>query len=471
MTNRPKTLFEKIWDAHVVAQAPDSPAVLYIDLHLVHEVTSPQAFEGLRKRGIKARRPDRTFATMDHGIPTFDRSLPIVDEMVVKQITQLEQNCSDNGITLYGIHQGADKQGIVHVIGPELGLTQPGMTIVCGDSHTATHGAFGALAFGIGTSEVEMVLATQCLLQRKPKTMKVDVAGALQKGVGAKDIILGIIAKYGVGAGTGYVFEYTGDAIRKLTMEERMTICNMSIEGGSRAGMIAPDETTFEWVAGREFAPKGEAWDQQLAYWKTLSTDEDAAYDATITLDADALEPMITYGTNPGMGIHITDVVPDPDKIGDLSQRNALEKALAYMGLKPNQPLLGHPLDVVFIGSCTNSRISDLRLAAGILKGRKVNPKLRVMVVPGSAQVKKQAEHEGLHEVFIAAGAEWREPGCSMCIAMNGDQLAPGQYAVSTSNRNFEGRQGKGGRTFLASPMTAAASAITGVVTDPRTII
>ncbi len=471
MTNRPKTLFEKIWDAHVVAQAPDSPAVLYIDLHLVHEVTSPQAFEGLRKRGIKARRPDRTFATMDHGIPTFDRSLPIVDEMVVKQITQLEQNCSDNDITLYGIHQGADKQGIVHVIGPELGLTQPGMTIVCGDSHTATHGAFGALAFGIGTSEVEMVLATQCLLQRKPKTMKVDVAGALQKGVGAKDIILGIIAKYGVGAGTGYVFEYTGDAIRKLTMEERMTICNMSIEGGSRAGMIAPDEATFEWVAGREFAPKGEAWDKQLAYWKTLPTDEDAAYDATIALDADALEPMITYGTNPGMGMHITDVVPDPDKIGDLSQRNALEKALTYMGLKPNQPLLGHPLDVVFIGSCTNSRISDLRLAAGILKGRKVNPKLRVMVVPGSAQVKKQAEHEGLHEVFIAAGAEWREPGCSMCIAMNGDQLAPGQYAVSTSNRNFEGRQGKGGRTFLASPMTAAASAITGVVTDPRTII
>jgi 3-isopropylmalate/(R)-2-methylmalate dehydratase large subunit len=471
MTNRPKTLFEKIWDAHVVAQAPDSPAVLYIDLHLVHEVTSPQAFEGLRKRGIKARRPDRTFATMDHGIPTFDRSLPIVDDMVVKQISQLEQNCADNDITLYGIRQGADKQGIVHVIGPELGLTQPGMTIVCGDSHTATHGAFGALAFGIGTSEVEMVLATQCLLQRKPKTMKVEVTGTLQMGVGAKDIILGIIAKYGVGAGTGYVFEYTGDAIRKLSMEERMTICNMSIEGGSRAGMIAPDEKTFEWVAGREFAPKGEAWDKQLAYWKTLPTDEGATYDATITLDADKLEPMITYGTNPGMGMHITDVVPDPDKMNDVSQRNALQKALSYMDLKPNQPLIGHPLDVVFIGSCTNSRISDLRLAASVLKGRKVNPKLRVMVVPGSAQVKKQAEREGLHEVFLEAGAEWREPGCSMCIAMNGDQLAPGQYAISTSNRNFEGRQGKGGRTFLASPMTAAASAITGIVTDPRTLI
>jgi 3-isopropylmalate/(R)-2-methylmalate dehydratase large subunit len=345
------------------------------------------------------------------------------------------------------------------------------MTIVCGDSHTATHGAFGALAFGIGTSEVEMVLATQCLLQRKPKTMKVEVTGTLQMGVGAKDIILGIIAKYGVGAGTGYVFEYTGDAIRKLSMEERMTICNMSIEGGSRAGMIAPDEKTFEWVAGREFAPKGEAWDKQLAYWKTLPTDEGATYDATITLDADKLEPMITYGTNPGMGMHITDVVPDPDKMNDVSQRNALQKALSYMDLKPNQPLIGHPLDVVFIGSCTNSRISDLRLAASVLKGRKVNPKLRVMVVPGSAQVKKQAEREGLHEVFLEAGAEWREPGCSMCIAMNGDQLAPGQYAISTSNRNFEGRQGKGGRTFLASPMTAAASAITGIVTDPRTMI
>jgi 3-isopropylmalate/(R)-2-methylmalate dehydratase large subunit len=473
MTNRsyPQTLFEKIWDAHVVAQEPDSPAVLYIDLHLVHEVTSPQAFEGLRRRGIHARRPDRTFATMDHGIPTFDRSLPIVDDMVVKQIAQLEQNCEENKITLYGIKEGADKQGIVHVIGPELGLTQPGMTIVCGDSHTATHGAFGALGFGIGTSEVEMVLATQCLLQRKPKTMNVRIDGTLKPGVTAKDIILGIIAKYGVGAGTGYVFEYTGEAIRKLTMEERMTICNMSIEGGSRAGMIAPDETTFHWVAGREFAPKGKNWDDKLAWWRTLPTDDGAEYDATITLDADALEPMITYGTNPGMGIHITDVIPDPDTIGDLSQRNALAKALTYMDLRPNQSLLGHKLDVVFIGSCTNSRISDLRQAANVLKDRKVSPNVRVMVVPGSQQVKKQAEREGLHEVFLAAGAEWREAGCSMCIAMNGDQLAPGQYAISTSNRNFEGRQGKGGRTFLASPLTAAASALTGVVTDARTLV
>jgi 3-isopropylmalate/(R)-2-methylmalate dehydratase large subunit len=471
MTNRPQTLFEKIWNAHVVAQAPDSPAVLYIDLHLVHEVTSPQAFEGLRRRGIKARRPDRTFATMDHGIPTYDRALPIVDDMAAKQIAMLERNCEENGIALYGIKQNADKQGIVHVIGPELGLTQPGMTIVCGDSHTATHGAFGALGFGIGTSEVEMVLATQCLLQRKPKIMNVRIDGALRPGVTAKDIILGIIAKYGVGAGTGYVFEYTGDAIRRMTMEERMTICNMSIEGGSRAGMIAPDETTFAWVAGREFAPKGAAWDEAVARWRTLPTDDGAEYDATISLDADALEPMITYGTNPGMGMHITERVPDPAQVGDLSQRNALQKALSYMDLQPNQPLLGHKLDVVFIGSCTNSRISDLRQAAALLKGRKVKDGLRVMVVPGSAQVKKQAEREGLHEVFLAAGAEWREAGCSMCIAMNGDQLEPGQYAISTSNRNFEGRQGKGGRTFLASPLTAAASALTGVVTDVRTMM
>jgi 3-isopropylmalate/(R)-2-methylmalate dehydratase large subunit len=357
------------------------------------------------------------------------------------------------------------------VIGPELGLTQPGLTIVCGDSHTATHGAFGALGFGIGTSEVEMVLATQCLLQRKPKVMNVRIDGSLAPGVTAKDVILGIIARYGIGAGTGYVFEYTGQAIRKLTMEERMTICNMSIEGGSRAGMIAPDDATFEWMAGREFAPTGAQWEKKLAWWRTLTTDDGAEFDATLVLDADRLEPMITYGTNPGMGMSVTERIPDPDKIADLSQRNALHKALAYMNLRPGQPLLGHPLDVVFIGSCTNSRISDLRLAAGMLKGRKVKNGLRVMVVPGSAQVKKQAEREGLHGVFIAAGAEWREPGCSMCIAMNGDELSPGQYAISTSNRNFEGRQGKGGRTFLASPLTAAASAITGVVTDARTML
>jgi 3-isopropylmalate/(R)-2-methylmalate dehydratase large subunit len=465
-----KTLFEKIWSAHVVAQEPESPAVLYIDLHLVHEVTSPQAFDGLRKRGIKVRRPDKTFGTLDHGIPTYDRSLPIADALAAKQIQIMEQNCADNGIQLYGIKTGADKQGIVHVIGPELGLTQPGMTIVCGDSHTATHGAFGALGFGIGTSEVEMVLSTQCLLQRKPKTCNVEISGTLKAGVTAKDIILGIIAKYGVGGGTGLVFEYTGEAIRKASMEERMTICNMSIEGGSRAGMIAPDDTTFSFVAGREFAPKGAAWDKQLAYWKTLPSDTDATYDVTYSLDADALEPMITYGTNPGMGMHISGRVPDPATIGDLSQRNALEKALVYMGLQPNQPLLGKKVDVVFIGSCTNSRIGDLRQAAAVLKGRKVAEGVRVMVVPGSAQIKRQAESEGLDQIFKTAGAEWREAGCSMCIAMNGDQLDPGQYAVSTSNRNFEGRQGKGGRTFLASPLTAAATAITGVVTDARTL-
>jgi 3-isopropylmalate/(R)-2-methylmalate dehydratase large subunit len=391
--------------------------------------------------------------------------------MAARQIAQLEANAAEFGIQLYGLHQNPEKQGIVHVIGPELGLTKPGMTIVCGDSHTSTHGAFGALAFGIGTSEVEMVLATQCLLQRKPKTMQVRIDGTLQPGVGAKDIILGLIAKYGIGAGTGHVFEYSGEAIRKLSMEERMTVCNMSIEGGARAGMIAPDDTTFAYIAGREFAPKGADWDQAVAEWRRLPTDEGAQYDATLTLDANLLEPMITYGTNPGMGIRITERIPDPAGIGDLSTRNALNKALTYMALQPNQPLLGQPIDVVFIGSCTNSRISDLREAARLLKGRKVSPKVRVMVVPGSAQVKKQAEAEGLNTVFTDAGCEWREAGCSMCIAMNGDQLEPGQYAISTSNRNFEGRQGKGGRTFLASPLTAAASAITGVVTDVRTML
>jgi 3-isopropylmalate/(R)-2-methylmalate dehydratase large subunit len=397
--------------------------------------------------------------------------LPITDELARKQIETMERNAAEHGIPLYGIKSGADKQGIVHVIGPELGLTQPGMTIVCGDSHTATHGAFGALGFGIGTSEVEMVLATQCLLQRKPKTMNVRIDGRLRPGVTAKDIILGLIAKYGVGVGTGHVFEYTGEAIRQLSMEGRMTICNMSIEGGSRAGLIAPDDTTFEWLAGREFAPQGDAWDRALAYWRSLPTDEGACYDAEITLDASSLEPMITYGTNPGMGIPITGRVPDPDQIGDPSQKAALQKALAYMDLRPNQPLLGHPIDVVFIGSCTNSRLSDLREAARIFKGRKVKEGVRVLVVPGSTQVKRQAEREGLRDIFIAAGAEWREAGCSMCIAMNGDQLEPGQYAISTSNRNFEGRQGKGGRTFLASPLTAAASAVTGVITDARTLL
>lgn len=462
----PKTLFEKIWESHVVVQRPDSPAILYIDLHLVHEVTSPQAFTGLRQRGLKVRRPDRTFATVDHAIPTYDLSLPIVDPVAAAQIRQMEKNAADFGITLYDRH--STRRGIVHVIGPELGLTQPGMTIVCGDSHTATHGAFGALAFGIGTSEVEHVLATQCLLQRKPKTCEVRIDGHLPAGVTAKDIILALIAQNGVGAGTGHVFEYTGEAIRALSMEERMTICNMSIEGGARAGMVAPDDTTFEYLAGREFAPKGADWEAALARWKALPTDEGARYDKSIRLDASALEPMITYGTNPGMGMPLTATIPDPDDLAEASQKAALRKALAYMDLRPNQPLLGHKVDVVFIGSCTNSRLSDLRQAAAVLKGRKVARGVRVMVVPGSQQVKAQAEAEGLDRIFEAAGAEWRESGCSMCLAMNGDQLAPGQYAVSTTNRNFEGRQGKGGRTFLASPLTAAASAIAGAIADPR---
>ena len=465
----PKTLFQKIWDLHVVAEQPESPAVLYIDLHLVHEVTSPQAFTGLRQRGLKVRRPDKTLATMDHSIPTTPINIPIADAMAVAQIKQMETNAAEFGITLHGMTSA--HRGIVHVIGPELGRTQPGMTIVCGDSHTATHGAFGALAFGIGTSEVEHVLATQCLLQRKPKTYEVRVNGTLSKGVSAKDIILALIAKIGVGGGTGHVFEFTGQAIRGLTMEQRMTVCNMSIEGGARAGMIAPDEVTFEYLKGREFVPQGEEWEKAVAYWKTLPSDEGAVYDKSITLDASELEPMITYGTNPGMGMKITDRVPTTESFTEPSQKAAFEKALTYMGLQPGQSLLGQKVDVVFIGSCTNSRISDLRLAAGMLKGRKVSENTRVMVVPGSQDVKRQAEQEGLDQVFKAAGAEWREAGCSMCIAMNGDQLQPGQYAISTSNRNFEGRQGKGGRTFLASPVTAAATAINGVVTDPRTLL
>jgi 3-isopropylmalate/(R)-2-methylmalate dehydratase large subunit len=465
----PKTLFEKVWDSHVVAQQPDSPAILYIDLHLIHEVTSPQAFTGLRQRGLKVRRPDKTFATMDHSTPTHDLSLPIADPIAAAQVRQMEVNAAEFGVALYGLD--SSKRGIVHVIGPELGLTQPGMTIVCGDSHTATHGAFGALAFGIGTSEVEHVLATQCLLQRKPKTYEVRVDGKLPPGVSAKDIILALIAKIGVGGGTEHVFEYRGEAIRALSMEERMTICNMSIEGGARAGMIAPDEATFEYLAGREFAPQGEGWDKALAHWRSLPSDEGAAYNNSVTLDASVLEPMITYGTNPGMGIKISECIPDPASCQDPLQKAALEKSLAYMGLQPGQPLLGKKVDVVFIGSCTNSRISDLRQAASLLKGRKVAGNVRVMVVPGSQQVKKQAEAEGLDKIFKEAGADWREAGCSMCLAMNGDQLEPGQYAVSTSNRNFEGRQGKGGRTFLASPLTAAATAVNGQITDVRIML
>jgi 3-isopropylmalate/(R)-2-methylmalate dehydratase large subunit len=462
----PRTLVEKIWDDHVVDEGHGAPSVLAIDLHLVHEVTSPQAFTGLRRRGLKVRHPERTVATADHSVPTTPRNLPILDEMAAAQVKQLETNCDEFGIPLHGI--GSPSQGIVHVIGPQLGLTQPGMTIVCGDSHTSTHGAFGALAFGIGTSEVEMVLATQCLLQRRPKTYEVRVDGRLAPGVSAKDIILDLLSRIGVAGGTGHVFEYRGSAIAALSMEQRMTICNMSIEGGARAGLIAPDDTTFDYLHGRPHAPHGAGWDAALDRWRRLPTDEGAAFDRTITIDAGALEPMLTYGTNPGMGLPISANVPDPASTEDAQQRRGLEQALAYMDLAPGQPLLGQKVDVVFIGSCTNGRISDLRLAAAALEGRKIADGVRMLVVPGSDEVKREAEREGLHEIFRAAGADWREAGCSMCIAMNGDQLAPGQYAVSTSNRNFEGRQGKGGRTFLASPLTAAASAIAGAVADPR---
>ncbi|MBI3747141.1 MAG: 3-isopropylmalate dehydratase large subunit [Chloroflexi bacterium] len=466
MEQRPRTLVEKIWDDHVVVADEGAPSVLAVDLHLVHEVTSPQAFTGLRQRGLKVRHPERTVATADHSVPTTPRGLPFLDPLAAAQVQQLDTNCREFGIPLHGI--GDPSQGIVHVIGPQLGLTQPGMTIVCGDSHTSTHGAFGALAFGIGTSEVEMVLATQTLLQRKPKTYEVRVDGRLTAGVSAKDIILALIARIGIGGGTGHVFEYRGEAIRALTMEQRMTICNMSIEGGARAGLIAPDDTTFEYLHGRTHAPHGPAWDLAVETWRRLPTDDWAAFDRSIAIDASALEPMVTYGTNPGMGIPITSRVPDPAAASDPAHGRALEKALAYMDLTPGQAILGQPVDVVFIGSCTNGRISDLRLAAAALKDRHVAPNVRMMIVPGSDEVKREAEREGLHEIFRAAGAEWREAGCSMCIAMNGDQLAPGQYAVSTSNRNFEGRQGKGGRTFLASPLTAAASAVAGMVADPR---
>jgi 3-isopropylmalate/(R)-2-methylmalate dehydratase large subunit len=465
----PRTLFEKVWAAHVVREDAGAPAMLYVDLHLVHEVTSPQAFDGLRARGLRVRRPDRTVATMDHSTPTLPRGLAVVDAQAEAQLAKLKANCAEFGITLYDLD--SSEQGIVHVIGPELGVTQPGKTIVCGDSHTSTHGAFGALAFGIGTSEVEHVLATQCLLQRKPKTLEVRVDGALHPGVGAKDIILALIAKIGTGGATGYVIEYRGSAIEALGMEERMTVCNMSIEAGARAGMIAPDETTFAWLKGRKFAPQGAAWTAAVARWRDLRTDAGATFDATVTLDASALAPMITYGTNPGMGIPVTGNLPSSGPTDSPADSAALAKALEYMGLTAGAPIAGQRIDVVFIGSCTNSRLGDLRAAASILRGRKVAANVRVLVVPGSKAIKRQAEAEGLDVVFKDAGAEWRESGCSMCIAMNGDQLSPGQYAVSTSNRNFEGRQGRGGRTFLASPLTAAASAVTGRVTDPRTLM
>ncbi|HYR91496.1 MAG TPA: 3-isopropylmalate dehydratase large subunit [Terriglobia bacterium] len=454
-----KTLYDKIWDSHIVVPETDAPAILYIDLHLIHEVTTPQAFTGLRRRGLKVRHPDKTVATMDHSIPTTSRSLVGFDEIAANQVRTLAQNCKDFGIPLYDLE--SPRQGIVHVIGPELGVTQPGKTIVCGDSHTSTHGAFGALAHGIGTSEVEMVLATQCLLQRKSKNFRVDYDGQLQPGVTAKDMILALIGKIGTGGGTGSVFEFMGSAVQGLDMEARMTICNMSIEGGARAGLIAPDDTTFQYLHGREFSPKGKAWDETVARWKKLPSDDGAHYDHSIAIDVSALEPMITYGTNPGMAIPLTGRVPEPRNDADAA-------ALKYMALEPGQTLLGHPVDVVFIGSCTNSRLSDLRNAARLIKGRKVSSSVRMLVVPGSYEVKRQAEAEGLDRIFKEAGAEWREAGCSMCIAMNGDAVPAGKVAVSTSNRNFEGRQGRGARTLLASPLTAAASAVEGRVADPR---
>jgi len=465
----PKTLFEKIWDSHVVVQDKDAPTLLYIDLQLIHEVTSPQAFTGLRSKGLSVRRPDRTMATIDHSSPTVGLSLNLVDALAAQQIRQFQVNCQENDIPFYDLDNA--ERGIVHVVGPEQGLTQPGMTIVCGDSHTSTHGAFGALAFGVGTSEVEHVLATQCLLQQKPKTFQVEFDGELQPGVTSKDMILALIAEIGIGGGTGHVFEFTGSAVRGLGMEARMTLCNMSIEAGARAGMIAPDEVTFEYLRGRPKVPRGGAWDAAIEAWRKLPSDPGAQYDKTITINVSEIEPMVTYGTNPGMGGPVTGVIPNPEEEADPARKESLENALAYMSLLPKTKILGQKIDTVFIGSCTNGRITDLRMAASILSGRKIAEGVRLLVVPGSGLVRTQAEGEGIDKIVKEAGGEWRYAGCSMCIAMNGDQLQPGQYAVSTSNRNFEGRQGKGGRTFLASPLTAAASAVNGYISDPRAFL
>ncbi len=463
---KPRTMFEKIWDQHVVEQKEGKPAIIYIDLHLVHEVTSPQAFEGLRLAGRKLRRPDLTMAVMDHNVPTTDRSLPIQDPIAKKQIDTLAKNCKDFGVTLFDLH--SPKQGIVHVVGPELGLTLPGKTIVCGDSHTSTHGAFGALAFGIGTSEVEHVMATQCLQQHKPKTMEVHFKGSLQPGVTAKDAILALIAQIGTAGATGYVIEYTGEAIRSMSMEERMTICNMSIEAGARAGLIAPDETTFAYLEGRPYAPKGELFKQAVEDWKKLATDEGAEFDARVVVDLDQVAPQVTWGTSPGMGMAITDTIPDPNSFATETEQQAAKLALEYMGLKAGQSMTEVKVDRVFIGSCTNSRIEDLRAAARVAQGYQVAPHVQALVVPGSQQVKKQAEEEGLDQIFKEAGFEWREAGCSMCLGMNPDILSPGERCASTSNRNFEGRQGRGGRTHLVSPEMAAAAAIKGHFVDVR---
>ena len=459
------TLAQKVWEDHVVHRAEGEPDLIYIDLHLIHEVTSPQAFDGLRIAGRKVRRPDLTIATEDHNTPTIDIDKPIADPVSKIQVDTLRKNAKDFGIRIHSL--GDVEQGIVHVVGPQLGLTQPGMTVVCGDSHTSTHGAFGGLAFGIGTSEVEHVLATQTLPSAKPKMMAVNVEGVLPAGVTSKDIILALIAKIGTGGGQGFIIEYRGSAIRALSMEARMTICNMSIEAGARAGLIAPDEITFNYLKGRDHAPKGADWDAAIAYWKTLKSDDDAHFDLQVDLPADSLAPFVTWGTNPGQGVALNGVVPNPADIKDEVARNSAERALVYMDLKAGTPMKQIKVDTVFLGSCTNGRIEDLRSAAQVLKGAKVSQNVRMLVVPGSARVRLQAEAEGLHEIFLAAGAEWRQAGCSMCLGMNPDQLKPGERCASTSNRNFEGRQGKGGRTHLVSPLVAAATAIRGTLSAP----
>ncbi len=460
-----KTMAEKVWEAHVVRRAEGEPDLLYIDLHLVHEVTSPQAFDALRSTGRVVRRPDLTLATEDHNVPTLDIDKPIADPISRAQVEALRRNCDEFGVPLFPL--GSEDQGIVHVVGPQLGLTQPGMTVVCGDSHTSTHGAFGALAFGIGTSEVEHVLATQTLPLKPFKTMAITVNGPLPEGVTAKDLILAVIAQIGTGGGQGYVLEYRGEGVRGLSMEGRMTLCNMSIEAGARAGMVAPDDTTLEYLRGRPHAPHGAEWDEAVAYWSTLSTDPDATFDAEVVIDAAELSPFVTWGTNPGQGVPLASVVPSPDDASDDVERMAIERALEYMDLAPGTPIREIPVDTVFVGSCTNGRIEDLRAAASVLQGRKVADGVRMLVVPGSVKVRLQAISEGLDQVFVGAGAEWREAGCSMCLAMNPDKLAPGERSASTSNRNFEGRQGPGGRTHLVSPQVAAATAVTGRFASP----
>lgn len=466
----PKTMFEKIWDSHVVREVPGESTVLYIDRHLVHEATSPQAFAGLRLAGIPVRRPDATIAVLDHNVPTVAgrKMLDVVDRESELCITTMEQNARDFGLTLFDMQDA--RQGIVHIIGPEQGITLPGMTLVCGDSHTSTHGAMGALAFGIGTSEIEHVLATQCLLQQRPRTMNIRVEGALAQGVTAKDLALAIIGKLGTGIGTGHIIEFSGSTIRGLSMEGRMTLCNMAIEAGARAGMVAPDETTFAYIKGRPYAPKGEMFEQAVASWRQLASDPDAHFDAVYEINADGLGPQVTWGINPGMVANVTDAVPDPAAQNDPSKRQAYERALKYMGLQPGQKITEIPLDTVFIGSCTNSRLEDLRMAAQYVKGRHVAPKVRAMVVPGSMRVRRMAEEEGLADIFREAGFDWREAGCSMCIAMNGDSLKEGERCASTSNRNFEGRQGRGGRTHLVSPAMAAAAAVAGHFVDIRDV-